>query len=131
MRQLSRRAVLAPAGLALAVIQCIEGLRYLGDTQYLSLLLLLSAGFGALASVKLYRDYCFECRFSLALISLSTVAGHALSSMFGLPGSAADPWAGTHAVLGALSLVLAVLILVLLLPRLFLYRSATEIGPPV
>ena len=35
------------------------------------------------------------------------------------------------AVLGALSLGLAVLILVVLVPRLFLHRSATDLGPPV
>lgn len=131
MTHLSRPRVLAVIALVLAAVQTVEGVKYLGDAQYLSVLLFLAAFFGALASVKMWRDNCFESRFGLGMIALSTVVGHGLSFSAGLPGSSVDAWSGGHAVLGSVSLAAATAVLVLLLPRFFQDATKTGCRPPV
>ncbi|WP_323960552.1 hypothetical protein GC088_03460 [Arthrobacter sp. JZ12] len=131
MRPPLRGIVITTAGLGLALIQAIEGLRFLRDTQYLSLLLLVFGILAAAASLKLWRNYCFGCRIVLALISVATVIGHLLSLTVGLPGTVADAWMGSNAVLGVISVALGLLIMVLLLPRFFHPRPDTNARPPV
>lgn len=127
----SRPRVLALTAFVLAAIQVVEGVKYFADVQYLSVLLILAAFFGVLASVKLWRDNCFESRFALAMIALCTVAGHGLSLSAGLPGSDLQAWTGANAVLGFISLAAALLILLMLLPRFFSDHSKVSGGPPV
>lgn len=119
MQRITRIYALAGIGLALAAAQAVEGFMYLGDARYLSLLLFMAAVVGVLACLKMTRDNCFESRFGLAVIAMSTVVGHALSRAAGLPGSAADPWSGSHGVLSVISLAVALVMLLLLLPRFF------------
>ena len=131
MGTVSRPRVLAVTAFVLAGVQTVEGFKYLGDAQYLSVLLFLASFFGALASVKLWRDNCFESRFTLAMIALSTVAGHLLSLTAGLPGSALEAWSGVNAALGFTSLTAALLILLMLLPRFFSNYTKMDSRPPV
>lgn len=131
MQHLSRPRMLALTALTMASVQAVTGGHYLPDAPYLSLLLFLASFFGVLASAKLWRDNCFESRFGLAMIAVSTVVGHILSLTLGLPGSALEPWVGVNAVLGATSFAAALLVLCMLLPRFFSNYSQAAGGAPV
>lgn len=119
MSVLFRAPVVTVVALLLGAAQAIAGALYLQDVPYLSLLLFLAALFCVLGSAKLWRDNCFESRFGLAIVAVSTIAGHILSLTIGLPGSQLQPWSGLNAILSIASLALAVLLLFLLLPHLF------------
>lgn len=119
MPALFRPPVVTAIALLLGTAQAIAGVLYLQDAPYLSLLLFLAALLCVLGSAKLWRDNCFESRFGLAIVAVSTIAGHVLSLTVGLPGSQLQPWSGLNAILSVASLALAVVLLCLLLPHLF------------
>ncbi len=117
-------------GFVLAGVHGSQGALHLADAHYLSLLFFLASLLCLLATVKMVRDNCFESRFGLVTIALTTLVGHTLSLTAGLPGSAASAWAGGHLVLGAISVLASVALLALLLPHLF-QRQESVIGPRV
>ncbi|MBE0009766.1 MULTISPECIES: hypothetical protein [unclassified Arthrobacter] len=127
MSVIFRAPVVTAIALLLGTAQAIAGVLYLGDAPYLSVLLFLAALFCVLGSAKLWRDNCFESRFGLAIVAVSSIAGHILSLTVGLPGSQFQPWSGLNAILSIVSLALAVLLLGLLLPHLF---SGGDSQPP-
>lgn len=119
MRYLSRTRGLALTALILATVQTIEAVRYLGEAQYLSVLLFMAAFFAALASLKIWRDNCFGSRFTLAIIAAFVVVGHTLSLTAGLPGSMMNTRTGGHGTFGFISVAMAIVILGMLLPHFF------------
>lgn len=122
----SRHATLAAIGLILATVQAIEGVSYLSDAEYLSVLLFMAAFFGGLAGLKMWCDNCFGSRFALAMVAASVIVGHVLSLTAGLPGSTLRTWTGAHGAIGFISLAAALIILVMMLPHSF--RSTTGTG---
>ncbi|MHA7173083.1 hypothetical protein [Arthrobacter monumenti] len=114
---------MASAALALAAVQAIEGVRYLDDAQYLSVLLFMASFLGVLASLKMWRGNSFGSRFTLAVIAVAAIVGHTLSLIVGLPGSTMDPWTSGQGLFDVVALATAIVILVVLLPHFFPNRT--------